>query len=134
MASITASARWSLYYRHDIFAEAGIEMPVATWDEFVEASAALTDQGIAALVLCPTAAGAIITFCCCNRAVPASLMPTEMSSSMILPESITVLEWYIGLLESGVAVATGRFANHLRLDGGGQDRRCHWAPTGMAAS
>ena len=26
-----------LYYQHEIFAEAGIEMPIATWDEFIEA-------------------------------------------------------------------------------------------------
>ena len=93
-----------MYYRHDIFAEAGIEMPVATWDEFVEASAALTDQGIAALVLSDRSWGDY--YILLLQSGSPGFFDANGNVIVDSPESIAVLEWYIGLLESGVAVAT----------------------------
>ena len=93
-----------LYYRHDIFAEAGIEMPVATWDEFVEASAALTDQGIAPLVLSDRSWGDY--YILLLQSGSPGFFDADGNVIVDSPESIAVLEWYIGLLESGVAVAT----------------------------
>jgi ABC-type glycerol-3-phosphate transport system substrate-binding protein len=93
-----------LYYRHDIFAEVGIEMPVATWDEFVEASAALTDQGIAALVLSDRSWGDY--YILLLQSGSPGFFDANGNVIVDSPESIAVLEWYIGLLESGVAVAT----------------------------
>ena len=93
-----------LYYRHDIFAEAGIEMPVATWDEFVEASAALTDQGIAALVLEDRSWGNY--YILLLQSGSPGFFDADGNVIVDSPESIAVLEWYVSLLESGVAVAT----------------------------
>ena len=93
-----------MYYRHDIFAEVGIEMPVATWDEFVEASAALTDQGIAALVLSDRSWGDY--YMLLLQSGSPGFFDANGNVIVDSPESIAVLEWYIGLLESGVAVAT----------------------------
>jgi multiple sugar transport system substrate-binding protein len=35
-------ATWAFFYRQDLFEEAGIDAPPATWDEFVDAAVALT--------------------------------------------------------------------------------------------
>jgi arabinosaccharide transport system substrate-binding protein len=93
-----------LYYRHDIFAEAGIEMPIATWDEFVEAAAALTEQGIAALVLEDRSWGNY--YILLLQSGSPGFFDADGNVIVDSPESIAVLEWYVSLLESGVAVAT----------------------------
>ena len=93
-----------LYYRHDIFADAGIEMPIATWDEFMEAAAALTDQGIAGLVLQDRSWGDYYMLLL-QSGSPGFF---DAAGNVIVdsPENIAVLEWYLGMLESGVAIST----------------------------
>ena len=93
-----------LYYRHDIFADAGIDMPVATWDEFVEASSALTDQGIAALVLSDRSWGDY--YILLLQSGSPGFFDADGNVIVDSPENIAVLEWYLGLLESGVAIST----------------------------
>ena len=96
-----------LYYRHDLFAEAGIEMPIATWDEFIEASAALSDQGIAALVLDDRSWGDY--YMLLLQSGSPGFFDAEGNVIVDSPGNIAVLEWYLGLLESGVAISTGDF-------------------------
>ena len=93
-----------LYYRHDIFADAGIDMPVATWDEFVEASSVLTDQGIAALVLSDRSWGDY--YILLLQSGSPGFFDADGNVIVDSPENIAVLEWYLGLLESGVAIST----------------------------
>ena len=93
-----------LYYRHDIFADAGIEMPVATWGEFVVASAALNEQGIAALVLSDRSWGEY--YILLLQSGRPGFFDADGNVIVDSPENIAVLEWYLGLLESGVALAT----------------------------
>ena len=93
-----------LYYRHDIFADAGIEMPVATWDEFVEASAALAEQGIAGLVLSDRGWGDY--YILLLQSGSPGFFDAEGNVIVDSPGNIAVLEWYLSLLDSGVAVAT----------------------------
>ena len=93
-----------LYYRHDIFAEAGIEMPIATWDEYIEAAAALTDQGIAALDLDDRGWGDY--YMLLLQSGSPGFFDAEGNVIVDSPGNIAVLEWYLGLLESGVAIAT----------------------------
>ena len=94
-----------LYYRHDIFADAGIEMPIATWDEFVEASSALTDQGIAALVLDDRSWGDY--YMLLLQSGSPGFFDDAGNVIVDSPGNIAVLEWYLDLLESGVAISTG---------------------------
>ncbi|MDE2636803.1 MAG: sugar ABC transporter substrate-binding protein [Chloroflexota bacterium] len=96
-----------LYYQHDIFADAGIEMPIDTWDEFVEAAAALTDQGIAALVLDDRSWGDY--YMLLLQSGSPGFFDAEGNVIVDSPGNIAVLEWYLGLLESGVAISTGDF-------------------------
>ena len=93
-----------LYYRHDIFADAGIEMPIATWGEFMAAAAALTDQGIAGLVLQDRSWGDYYMLLL-QSGSPGFF---DAAGNVIVdsPENIAVLEWYLGMLESGVAIST----------------------------
>ena len=93
-----------LYYRHDIFADAGIEMPVATWDEFVEAASALAEQGIAGLVLSDRGWGDY--YIVLLQSGSPGFFDADGNVIVDSPENIAVLEWYLGLLESGVAIAT----------------------------
>ena len=94
-----------LYYRHDIFADAGIDMPVATWDEFVEAASALTDQGIAALSLSDRNWGDY--YILLLQSGSPGFFDAEGNVIVDDPANIAVLEWYVSLLESGVAIAPG---------------------------
>ena len=94
-----------LYYRHDIFADAGIEMPLATWDEFVEAASALTEQGISALSLSDRSWGDF--YMLLLQSGSPGFFDAEGNVIVDSPEAIAVLEWYLGLLESGVAIAPG---------------------------
>ena len=96
-----------LYYQHDIFADAGIEMPMATWDEFIEASAALTEQGIAALVLDDRSWGDY--YMLLLQSGSPGFFDAEGNVIVDSPGNIAVLEWYLGLLENGVAISTGDF-------------------------
>ncbi len=96
-----------LYYQHEIFADAGIEMPIATWDEFIEASAALTDQGIAALVLDDRSWGDY--YMLLLQSGSPGLFDGEGNVIVDSPGNIAVLEWYLDLLESGVAISTGDY-------------------------
>ncbi len=93
-----------LYYRHDIFADAGIEMPVATWDEFVEAASALAEQGIAGLVLSDRSWGDY--YILLLQSGSPGFFDAEGNVIVDSPGNIAVLEWYLGLLDSGVAIAT----------------------------
>jgi ABC-type glycerol-3-phosphate transport system substrate-binding protein len=93
-----------LYYRHDIFADAGIEMPIATWDEYVEAAAALTDQGISALSLSDRSSGDF--YMLLLQSGSPGYFDADGNVIVDSPENIAVLEWYLGLLESGVAIST----------------------------
>ncbi len=93
-----------LYYRQDIFADAGIEMPVATWDEFVAAASALAEQGIAGLVLSDRGWGDY--YIVLLQSGSPGFFDADGNVIVDSPENIAVLEWYLGLLESGVAIAT----------------------------
>ena len=93
-----------LYYRHDIFAEAGIEMPIATWDEYVEAAAALTEQGIAGLVLQDRSWGDY--YMLLLQSGSPGFFDAEGNVIVDSPGNIAVLEWYLAMLESGLAIAT----------------------------
>ena len=108
-----------LYYRHDIFADAGIEMPIATWDEFIEAAAALTEQGIAALVLDDRSWGDF--YMLLLQSGSPGFFDAEGNVIVDSAGNIAVLEWYLGLLESGVAIAPGDSQRTYGLNGGGQD-------------
>ena len=94
-----------LYYRHDLFADAGIEMPIATWDEFIEATAPLTEQGIAPLVLDDRSWGDY--YMLLLQSGSPGFFDDEGNVIVDSPGNIAVLEWYLGLLESGVAISTG---------------------------
>ena len=93
-----------LYYRQDIFADAGIEMPIATWDEYVEATAALTEQGIAALVLADRSWGDY--YILLLQSGSPGFFDADGNVIVDSPGNIAVLEWYLSLLESAVAVST----------------------------
>ncbi len=93
-----------LYYRHDIFADAGIEMPIATWEEYVEASAALSEQGVAGLVLSDRSWGDF--YMLLLQSGSQGFFDAEGNVIVDSPEAIALLEWYLGLLESDVAIST----------------------------
>ena len=107
-----------LYYRHDIFADAGIEMPIATWDEFIEAAAPLTEQGIAALVLDDRSWGDY--YMLLLQSGSPGFFDADGNVIVDSPGNIAVLEWYLGLLESGVAIATGDFYARFGLKAEGK--------------
>ena len=107
-----------MYYRHDIFAEAGIEMPIATWDEFVEAASALTDQGISALSVSDRNWGDY--YMLLLQSGSPGFFDAEGNVIVDGENAIAVLEWYVSLIESGVAIAPGDSQSTYGLMGEGK--------------
>jgi arabinosaccharide transport system substrate-binding protein len=92
----------AFYYRWDLFEEAGVEMPIATWDQFVEEGAKLQDVGAAALSLADRDWGHYHMLLI-ERETGGFFDP---DGEVILDSDVHVdtLQWYVDTINSGVAV------------------------------
>ncbi len=115
-----------LYYRHDLYAEAGIEMPVATWQEFVEAAQGFEGSEAAAMSLSERSWGDY--WMLLTQRGTGGIFNADGEVIIDQPEAIDTLSFYVDQLTSGTfavtpdgpagyaALAEGKIAGRIGAD------------------
>jgi arabinosaccharide transport system substrate-binding protein len=93
-----------LFYRWDLFEQAGVPVPVATWDDFKTQGEKLKAAGTAAISLEDRGWGSFHMLC--MQKGTGGFFTPDGQPNFNSPTHVEVLQWYADLLKSGVGITS----------------------------